>query len=151
MVTKKYLPLPEIEPRSSKSIAYSLEHIEEPDALVLQRREIKLPVHWTGSYELKLQAVVWASFLSPSTTTSGRYLVLSSRGTLRWTELVSNDMNKLFSIYLHGIAWLLNGWGTMLQAGRSRVREPMIWKIFINLPPPSSHTRPWDLLGSNRN
>jgi hypothetical protein len=30
------------------------------------------------------------------------------------------------------------GWGTMLQAGRSRVRVPMRW-IFFNLPNPSSH------------
>jgi hypothetical protein len=31
------------------------------------------------------------------------------------------------------------GWGTMLQAGRSRIRVPMRW-IFFNLPNPSSRT-----------
>jgi hypothetical protein len=37
-----------------------------------------------------------------------------------------------------------NGWGAMLQAGRSRVRDPMRW-IFFNLPNPFSRTRPWGL------
>jgi hypothetical protein len=32
------------------------------------------------------------------------------------------------------------GWGTMLQAGRSRVRVPMRWIFFFNLPIPSSRT-----------
>jgi hypothetical protein len=41
---------------------------------------------------------------------------------------------------------LLKGTRTMLQAGRSRVREPTKW-IFFNLPNPSGRTRPWGLLG----
>jgi hypothetical protein len=34
----------------------------------------------------------------------------------------------------------------LLQNGRSRVRDPMRWMIFINLPNPSGRTRPWGLL-----
>jgi hypothetical protein len=32
------------------------------------------------------------------------------------------------------------GWGTMLQAGKSRVRIPMRWNFFFNLPNPSNRT-----------
>jgi hypothetical protein len=32
-------------------------------------------------------------------------------------------------------------WGTILQAGRSRVRVPMRWFFFFNLPNPSSRTK----------
>jgi hypothetical protein len=35
---------------------------------------------------------------------------------------------------------------TLLQAGRSRVRGPMLWMFSINLPNPSGCTRPWGLL-----
>jgi hypothetical protein len=43
------------------------------------------------------------------------------------------------------------GWGTMLQARRSRVRVPMRW-IFFNLPNPSSHTMALGVdSASNRN
>jgi hypothetical protein len=38
-----------------------------------------------------------------------------------------------------------------LQAGTSRVRDPMRLMIFINLHNPSGHTRPWGLLASNKN
>jgi hypothetical protein len=36
--------------------------------------------------------------------------------------------------------------GTVLQSGRSWVRDPMRWMHFLNLLNPSSRTRPWDLL-----
>jgi hypothetical protein len=38
------------------------------------------------------------------------------------------------------------GWGTMLQARRSRIRDPMRSMKFFYLPNPSSHTRPWSVL-----
>jgi hypothetical protein len=41
----------------------------------------------------------------------------------------------LLHTYTHGVV----GWGTMLQAGRSRVRVPMRW-IFFNWPNSSSRT-----------
>jgi hypothetical protein len=39
----------------------------------------------------------------------------------------------------------LVGWGTMLQVGRSRVRVPMRWIFFFNLPNPAA-LWPWDRL-----
>jgi hypothetical protein len=32
------------------------------------------------------------------------------------------------------------GWGTILQAGKLRVRVPIRWIFFVNLPNPSSRT-----------
>jgi hypothetical protein len=52
-------------------------------------------------------------------------------------------MCHLMSFY-HHIVIHSGGAGTMLQTGRSRVRYPMRW--FLNLPNPSSRTRPWALL-----
>jgi hypothetical protein len=41
--------------------------------------------------------------------------------------------------------------GTMLQAGRSRVRVPMMWIFFLNWPSPSGRTGPGVDSASNRN
>jgi hypothetical protein len=43
-------------------------------------------------------------------------------------------------LMLRGSRGSVVGWGTMLQAGRSRVRVPMRWIFFFNLPIPSSHS-----------
>jgi hypothetical protein len=40
----------------------------------------------------------------------------------------------------YGVHSSIEGWGTMLKAGRSWVRFPMRYLDFINLPNPSSHT-----------
>jgi hypothetical protein len=50
-------------------------------------------------------------------------------------------------IMLVGTRGSVGGWGTTLQAGRSRVRVPMRWIFFFNLPNPSGRTM---VLGSTQ-
>jgi hypothetical protein len=56
------------------------------------------------------------------------------------------EIDSFSSAYSHisGHAWR-RGWGTMLQAGISRIRDP-IKLMFFNVSNPSSRTRPWGLL-----
>jgi hypothetical protein len=56
-------------------------------------------------------------------------------------ELLYNKKRVFFTKYQYtsGARGSVVGWGTMLQAGRSRVRVPMRW-IFFNLPNSSSRT-----------
>jgi hypothetical protein len=49
----------------------------------------------------------------------------------------------MFELYFLHAVGSVDGWGTMLQAGRLRFRVPM---RSMNLPKPSSRTRPWSLL-----
>jgi hypothetical protein len=60
----------------------------------------------------------------------------------------SPDMRRNFWYLTHemGARSSVGGWGTILQAGRSRDRVPMRW-IFFNLPNPSSRTM---VLGSTQ-
>jgi hypothetical protein len=64
-----------------------------------------------------------------------------------WVEKNTTSMHCFMKYAIHinyrshtfwtGARGSVVGWGTMLQAGRSRVRVPMRW-IFINWPNPSS-------------
>jgi hypothetical protein len=69
----------------------------------------------------------------------------------------SVPMREIYSLILrrglfqpHGAHGSVVGWGTMLQAGKSRDRVPMRW-ILSNLPNPSSHYGPGVYSASNKN
>jgi hypothetical protein len=50
----------------------------------------------------------------------------------------------LFCLMLHfDLSQKAEGWGTMLQAGRSRFQDSMRWKKFFILLNPFGHTKPW--------
>jgi hypothetical protein len=59
---------------------------------------------------------------------------------------ISHRMLKLLlfrSIYCYiAYRFCIIGWGSMLRAGRSRVRDSMFWLFFFNVHNPSSPTRP---------
>jgi hypothetical protein len=48
------------------------------------------------------------------------------------TEVLAGSVDPI--IYYHRVTHSVVGWGTMLQAGRSRVRVPMRWIFFSNYP-----------------
>jgi hypothetical protein len=76
----------------------------------------------------------WKQYVPPEHRyTSIRLHGVTSQNTVLFivsTTGISNSIRMMFSIV---------GWGTMLQAGWSRVRIPMSW-LFFNWPNPSSRT-----------
>jgi hypothetical protein len=82
---------------------------------------------------------IWGSHIGSYTWRLYRNLLISCR--FRFCERSRNIVQSLNVKYLEEIISSLLGsgsvvgWGTMLQAGRSRFRVPMRW-IFYNLPNP---------------
>jgi hypothetical protein len=73
--------------------------------------------------------LIWFYSLKSSRDSQARKMFLFSQCVFYFTVISSSS----------GTRGNVVGWGTMLQAGWSRVRVPMKW-IFFNLPNPSNRT-----------